>query len=251
MNNKLQIQNNNNVQTIDSREVAEMMGKRHDLLLREIDGSKDGKTVGIIPTLENANFVVSNYFIESTYKSGTREYKCYLVTKLGCEILGNKQQGEKGILFTAKYVERFNQMEQALKDDQPKLPRTYKEALMALIEAEEEKERIEAERLRIEEEKKRLTHHSKLYTATEIAKELGFRSAIEFNQDLKEKKIQYKVNNTWVLAARYAECGYVSIKQNELENGIVTYDRKWTGLGRDWLVNEVYHSEDIELLRHL
>ena len=31
------------------------------------------------------------------------EYKCYLVTKMGCELLGNKQQGEKGILFSAKY----------------------------------------------------------------------------------------------------------------------------------------------------
>ena len=34
---------------------------------------------------------------------------------MGCELLGNKQQGEKGILFTAKYVERFNEMEQAIK----------------------------------------------------------------------------------------------------------------------------------------
>lgn len=58
---------------------------------------------------------MQNYFIPSTYRAGTREYKCYEVTKMGCELLGNKQQGEKGILFTAKYVERFNQMEQAIK----------------------------------------------------------------------------------------------------------------------------------------
>lgn len=65
--------------------------------------------------MEKGNFHLSNYFIPSTYRSGTREYKCYLVTKMGCELLGNKQQGEKGILFTAKYVERFNEMEQAIK----------------------------------------------------------------------------------------------------------------------------------------
>lgn len=102
--------------TIDSREVAEMLGKEHSYLLREIEGSKDGNTVGIIPALERANFALSNYFIPSTYRAGTREYKCYEVTKMGCELLGNKQQGEKGILFTAKYVERFNQMEQAIKE---------------------------------------------------------------------------------------------------------------------------------------
>ncbi|MDK0978068.1 Rha family transcriptional regulator [Clostridium perfringens] len=97
--------------TLNSREIAEMLGKRHTDLLRELDGSSDGKTIGIIPTLENANFALSKYFIPSTYKSGTREYKCYEITKMGCHMLGNKLQGEKGILFTAKYVERFNEME--------------------------------------------------------------------------------------------------------------------------------------------
>lgn len=102
------------IQTIDSREVAEMLGKEHKALLKDIDGTD--KIVGIIPTLERENFTLSNYFIPSTYKAGTREYKCYLITKQGCELLGNKQQGAKGILFTARYVERFNQMEQMLKE---------------------------------------------------------------------------------------------------------------------------------------
>ena len=135
-----------NIPVIDSREIAEMLGKEHFYLLREIEGSKDGNTVGIIPTLENANFALSNYFIPSTYKAGTREYKCYLVTKMGCELLGNKQQGEKGILFTVKYVERFNEMEKQLKELQaPKLPQTYLEALKALVKSEEEKEKVKKE----------------------------------------------------------------------------------------------------------
>lgn len=104
----------NQLATIDSREIAQMLGKEHSYVLEMIQG-REGK-LGIIPVLENANLAVSNYFIPSTYKSGTREYKCYLVTKMGCELLGNKQQGEKGILFTAKYVERFNQMEQVIKN---------------------------------------------------------------------------------------------------------------------------------------
>lgn len=107
------------VTTIDSREIAEMLGKEHSYLLEMIQG-REGK-LGIIPVLENANLAVSNYFIPSTYRAGTREYKCYLVTKMGCELLGNKQQGEKGILFTAKYVEKFNQMEQALREPQKQL----------------------------------------------------------------------------------------------------------------------------------
>ena len=108
----------NNSKTLDSREVAEMMGKKHENLLKDIQGS--GKNLGIIPTLTKGNFHVVNYFIESSYKDAKGETrKCYLVTKMGCEMLGNKLQGEKGILFTAKYVERFNQMEQAIKELQP------------------------------------------------------------------------------------------------------------------------------------
>ena len=119
----------NQLATIDSREIAQMLGKEHSYVLEMIQG-REGK-LGIIPVLENANLAVSNYFIPSTYKAGTREYKCYLVTKMGCELLGNKQQGEKGILFTAKYVERFNQMEQVVKNPYSNLSKEV-QAIFAL-----------------------------------------------------------------------------------------------------------------------
>lgn len=109
--NELQVLNNS--KTLDSREVAEMLGKSHGDLLKDIQGS--GKNLGIIPTLTKGKIPVVDYFIESSYKDAKGENrKCYLVTKMGCETLGNKLQGEKGILFTAKYVKAFNQMEQAI-----------------------------------------------------------------------------------------------------------------------------------------
>lgn len=97
---------------LDSREVAEMMGKEHGDLMKDIQGS--GKNLGIIPVLEKGNFPVSKYFIKSNYKvkGNNKTYNCYLCTKMGCEMLCNKLQGEKGILFTARYVERFNQLQQ-------------------------------------------------------------------------------------------------------------------------------------------
>ncbi len=104
--------------TIDSREVAEMLGKDHKYVLRDIEGTD--KVVGIIPTLTSANLNPLEYFIKSTYvdtKGETR--KCYQVTKMGCEMLGNKQQGEKGILFTARYVKRFNDMENYIENKVP------------------------------------------------------------------------------------------------------------------------------------
>ena len=109
------------VNVMDSREVAEMMEKTHTEIIQYLEGLnyKDGrvKITGIIPTLEqNGDLQVANYFIESTYNDRGRIKKCYLITKMGCELLGNKLQGTKGILFSAKYVEKFNQMERILKE---------------------------------------------------------------------------------------------------------------------------------------
>lgn len=98
------------VQTIPSYEVAEMMEVEHAKVLRMIEGDKTH--IGIIPALRKAQLGVSEYFIESTYKveNNNKIYKCYECTKLGCDMLANKMTGEKGIVFTARYVKKFNEM---------------------------------------------------------------------------------------------------------------------------------------------
>ena len=92
-------------------------------------------------------------------------------------------------------------------------------------------------RLEAEKQRDKLIHQNKLYTTSEIAKELGLKSANKLNQLLAEKKIQYKQNKTWLLYSKYADCGYVSIKQDILDNGHIIYDRKWSGKGRDFILN--------------
>lgn len=136
---------NRMVQTIPSYEVAEMMEREHAKVLKMLEGEtyKDGRTkvVGIIPVLTHARTRVSDYFIESSYKDKSgKTNKCYECTKMGCELLANKMTGEKGILFTAKYVKRFNEMEQ-----QQKVPTTYKEALQQLLAQIEENEKLQIE----------------------------------------------------------------------------------------------------------
>jgi prophage antirepressor-like protein len=90
-----------------------------------------------------------------------------------------------------------------------------------------------------------LIHIGKLYTATEIAKEFQMRSAIELNKFLEVNEIQYKINGTWVLTARYSDKGYTSIKELELDTGQIIYDRKWTGLGRDFLICKYLKSKEL------
>ena len=100
--------------TITTLEVAEMMETEHWKLLRKLDGDK--KSEGMIKILTDNNFVVSDFFIPATYRDASgKENKCYEVTKLGCDFLANKSTGEKGVLFTARYVKRFYEMENNIK----------------------------------------------------------------------------------------------------------------------------------------
>ena len=94
-----------------------------------------------------------------------------------------------------------------------------------------------AARLEAEKQRDKLVHQNKLYTTSEIAKELGLSSATKLNNLLSEKKIQYKQNKTWLLYSKYSELDLVSIKQDVLDNGKIIYDRKWTGKGRDFILN--------------
>lgn len=92
---------------------------------------------------------------------------------------------------------------------------------------------------RIEAEKQVavLTHVNKTYTCTEVAKELGLKSAIELNNRLKELGVQYKVNQTWVPYTKYATLGWFDIKQEVADNGHIIYHRKITGIGRQGIIN--------------
>lgn len=92
---------------------------------------------------------------------------------------------------------------------------------------------------RVEAERKNaiLMHVNKTYTVTEIAKELGMKSAIQLNRILAEKKIQYQVNGTWLMYSKYSDCGYEEIKQEVLDSGKVIYHRRTTQMGREFILD--------------
>ncbi len=104
--NELKVIDRNGQQVIDSREVAEMVGKRHCDLMRNIREYSD-----MLKNSGERNFASSDFFIKSTYLSEqNKELPCYLLTKKGCDMVANKMTGEKGVLFTAAYVTAFERM---------------------------------------------------------------------------------------------------------------------------------------------
>ena len=120
------------IQTISSREVAEMMDVRHGDLLEKIDKiNKD---------LKNGKIRCSKYWIKSTYKQtgNGKENREYQVTKLGCEFLAHKTTGTRGNLFTARYMDKFEEMKVEIVRDSYMIQDPVKRAL---VWAEEEKVR--------------------------------------------------------------------------------------------------------------
>lgn len=110
----LKIIDNNGVGVTDSRDVAKMLGKAHFTLMRDIKvyikELSQKKEI-------NTDVYPSNLFIESTYIDGAnREKPCYLITQKGCEYIAHKMKGEKAARFTAKYIDAFHDMQDALQE---------------------------------------------------------------------------------------------------------------------------------------
>lgn len=121
-----QLMNTSIIETIDSREVAEMIDMRHDNLMKKIRNYQR--------ILDSSKLSSHQFFVPSTYVNNqNKEQPCYLLTKKGCEMVANKLTGEKGVIFTAKYVNRFEEMEKQIK-----IPKTDREILLLSVKVQEE-----------------------------------------------------------------------------------------------------------------
>ena len=90
--------------TITSMEAAEWCGKEHKELLRDI------RTY--VGQLAESKIALGDFFQESTYQDANNQTRpCFLVTKKGCEFIAHKMTGQKGTEFTARYINRFHEME--------------------------------------------------------------------------------------------------------------------------------------------
>lgn len=127
-------------QKLDSREVAEMVGKAHNKLMRDI---RD-----YIDQLGESKIGHTDFFSESTYTTAQNKVlPCYLITKEGCEFIAHKLIGVKGTEFTAKYIKRFHEMKNIIKEH---IPQGKELLALAVLEAQKT---IEEQTAQIEEMK--------------------------------------------------------------------------------------------------
>ena len=227
---KISLLNFEGQDVLDSRDVAEMVGKKHAHLMRDIHGY-------INDLEENPNLDSRQFFIESTYTTKQNKIMpCYLLTKQGCEFVANKMTGKKGNQFTAAYVGLFNSMKQELQsrqldsymiDDPVKRAERWIEERKAYEKVLPKAEYYDSQ-----------MRNPGLMTVTEIAKDYGW-SGSHMNQMLKELKVIYRQGSHWVLYQKYADKGYGQYepypfkdsdgKQNAKNN------LKWTQKGRKFI----------------
>ncbi|MCT7637049.1 Rha family transcriptional regulator [Aliarcobacter butzleri] len=220
------VQEKNGELLVSSITIAENVGYEHNAVIRLIrDNIKDFNEFGMLG-FENESFKDSLNRIQTREIALLNEnHSTLLITYMRNNDLTKR--------FKINLVKAFSIMKNKLL--QKELPTPLETARM-LVQVLEEKEALLLTNKALEKQNTILMHTNNTYTATEIAKELGLKSASVLNQKLAEMKIQYKINNSWVFYSKYADLGYTSIKQHILENGKEIYDRKFTQTGRDFIL---------------
>lgn len=232
MNTLIKIENNSELgPVVSSRTVAEELERRHSHVIRDLEKILLDPNVGSV-------------IFESKYKDVTgRKLKEYLLTKDGFTLYMFNIQGHND--FKMAYINRFNEMEKAL---QNRLPGTYKEALLQLVEQVEENEKLQLEntmqKQQIGELKPKANYvdmilkSKSLVTIGQIAKDYGM-SAQEMNKLLQRFKIQYKQSGQWLLYSNHHAKGYTHSETTEIthKDGSVSVrmHTKWTQKGRLFL----------------
>lgn len=261
------IANMDKVATLDSRKVAEMVDKKHAHLCRDIAGYIE--VMGQNPNLDsqdltdpkldslnstNAKLRSSDFFIENTYvdKKGENRRR-YDITKQGCEMIANKLTGKKGILFTAQYVNLFNEMEKALAPAQDsymiadpieRAKRWIEEQTERnnLLETTKRQEQVILELKPKADYTDDILRNKGVVAITQIAKDYGM-SGKAMNAKLHELGIIYRLGSQWLLYSKYQSCGYthsetVAIKHTDGRSD-VKLNTKWTQKGRLFLYNKL------------
>ena len=224
--------NNSNSPKMSSREIAEITGKQHKHVLRDIRNMEPAWE-----KITQSKFGLSEY--EDTTGRKLPEYQLdkrevlYVATKWNDEI-------------RAKLILRWEELENAQTKVNPRL--TLVEALRAYADEVERNEKlkgeIEVKNVLIAEYEPKVTYYDQILastdtiTVTQIAKDYGM-TAQELNKLLHENKIQFKQSGQCILYKEYAKLGYTKshttpITYKDGRKGDQLHTR-WTQKGRLFL----------------
>lgn len=237
--------------TMTSLEIAEITGKKHAHVMRDIRSL-------IEQGVNGSNFGLVNY---KDKKGEVRPM--FELTPKGCLILASGYDA----LLREKIINKLEELEKNRRE-QYQVPQSFSEALML---AAKQQEKIEQQQRALESKNKEIVQLSatitemqpkvsyvdtilsckETVTTTQIAQDYG-QSAKAFNILLRNFGVQRKVGGQWILYAKYLPCGYVqsetvSITHRDGSAGSVMHT-KWTQKGRLFLYNELKKHEILPLI---
>ena len=108
-------------ETMTSLEIAEVTGKRHDSILRDIRN--------ILSQGVDAHNFVETYYTDKS----NRQQKCYTLTKKGCLILASGYD----VILREKIINRWEELE-TKERNQYQVPKSFAEALMLAAKQQEQ-----------------------------------------------------------------------------------------------------------------
>lgn len=191
--------------TITSLEVAEMVEKEHSNLMKDIRR--------YIQKSAEVKIDLGDFFIESTYlDSNNQSRPCYEVTKKGCEFIANKLTGAKGVAFTTRYINRFHDMEDYIKQSDNKTSIEQGIRIVKFI----------ADDLNVNTASRLLMYEN---YCKDVGVPTGFLPKYEHNnsRQLKALTTLLKENSCKVSAVKFnqklIECGYVEERERQSSKG--------------------------------
>ena len=239
----------------NSKLVAEVFGKEHRNVVRDIKNLIEG---GVLKNEQTPMFEETTYINEQNKQS----YPMFIMNQDGFTLLAMGFNGKKAMEFKLKYIEAFNAMKRQIEQTNPSIPQNYLEALKSLVKSEEEKQQLALENKqqqatiltiskenmelgnKITEMLPKVSYYDKILqsnatmTVTQIAQDYGM-SAVRMNKELESMRIQHKVRGQWILYGQFLKGGYVHSRAVDIirKDGQhdVKYNTEWTTKGRIFL----------------
>ena len=210
---------------------------------------------GYYEELGQLNFEPTDFFTQSQYTDkSNRQKPCYLVTKKGCEFIAHKLTGVKGTEFTAKYINRFHEMEDTIKTQ---LPQGNDLIALAVIEAQ----KMIAERDKQIERMKPKEIFADAVSASETSILVGDLAKLISQNGYKigqKRLFEWLRTNNFLIKCgssrnmpqqRFVEQGLFEVKESNIQNpdGSVRITRttKVTGKGQIYFVNKFLQKSEV------
>lgn len=214
---ELVIQSSNGNDVTTSLIVAQVFGKEHKHVLRDID------ELSCSDDFRASNFGLS-FTIRELPNGGSKKERYYEMTKDGFSFLVMGYTGAKAGEFKERFINEFNKREALLKNDDYILMRSQQILQKRVENLQAENKRLEQQNALQEEQLRQaapkvqyvdnVLQSVNTYTSTQIAKEVGMDAA-KFHKALKERKVMFYQSGTWMLTAKYQGKGYTKMRTHQ------------------------------------